>query len=379
MLSVFRERYPELFPESWKLNNSSYNIKYYTEECKTKCVCSEEEQVRRRSLCSSFHFNWKLDDYYDLFIVKNRVLCELFEEISYLSSSNDKEKNRSQQCDKIKEIIMVCGPYPNEILQCSSVPYLASAQIGIAIRKFGGLDHIKNIISTEIRKRKPKYSPTLPKSMLNQSREPFSTFNIVYSGLKRTPILFTNCSGYEVASLYHYLDDLYMELKWNDKSADFQTLRYAMRKTYLQVESHLEIQSYIEAAKKNVYQIVSNVCVSENMDMMNRDMLLNIFEYNSMDFVWGSGIIPCGDILYTDVEATWKKTSEQIHYPNYEEAYIYSKLLDYDIDDPPKKDSYMSLKSNTVTSGLRKRKEHSVQEPFVPNVCNWTHNDKVST
>ena len=273
--------------------------RYYTEQCKTKCICSEEEQARRRSLCSSFHFRWKLEDYYDFFIVKNRVLCELFEELSYLSSSKDKEENRSQRCDKIKEVIMVCGPYPDEIIQFSSVVSLSSAQIEIAIRRFGGLDHIKNIISTEIRKRKPKYSPTLPKSMLNQSEGPFSTFYVGYSELKQMPFLFTNCSGYEVASLYNYLDDLNMKLRWKDESADFQTLRYAMRKTYLQVESHLETQRYIEAAKKKGYKIVSNVCVSENMDNRNRTRLLSILQYNSMDFVWGSGIIPCGDILYT--------------------------------------------------------------------------------
>ena len=81
-----------------------------------------------------------------------------------------------------------------------------------------------------------------------------------------------------------------------------------------------------------------------------------------MDFVWGSGIIPCNDILYTAAEATWKNTSEQIHYPNYEEAYIYSKLLDCDIDvrEYPPREPYMSLKSNNVTSGLRKRKDPSV-------------------
>ena len=114
---------------------------------------------------------------------------------------------------------------------------------------------------------------------------------------------------------------------------------------------------------------------------MSRTRSLSVLKHNSMDFVWGSGIIPCNDILYTAAEATWKNTSEQIHYPNYEEAYIYSKLLgcDTDVREYPPREPYMPLKSNNVTSGLRKRKELSVQEYIVPNVHNWTNNDQIST
>ena len=99
-----------LFPTDWELDAGDNRVKYATDQCKQKCICSKEEQIHKQELCHSFHLPWRFEDYYEVFIVKNRVLCELFEEFVYSSVAYNEEEHSydftGEMSYNVKEVII---------------------------------------------------------------------------------------------------------------------------------------------------------------------------------------------------------------------------------------------------------------------------------
>ena len=294
--------------------------------------------------------------------IRDRVLCELFEEFVYSSVAYNEEEHSydftGEMSYNVKEVIIVCGPYLSEVPYFVMVGDVRRTRSDKIIEKFGGIAAIKSLIKKEILDRKSRCAPFLSKKMYEKPE--YFVERLVHPKLESTPLLFTNCSGYETAALQLYLQSVYGHLQANDANANCQTLQYALGKTYMTVDFHLGIRRHIKPAKKNVYEIVAKACYSGIMDQEIQRYLISIFKKNSMDIVWESELIPCGEIFHENVYITMEEAEGEIHYPGFEEAYIYGKIKDCDLTVleylPKYLDTWSKQQSVATNASLRRRK-----------------------
>ncbi|CCC71421.1 hypothetical protein NCAS_0H01110 [Naumovozyma castellii] len=320
------------FPTEWGVDPKCNVMQYATEQCEQKCVCSRAVRNQKLRSCSSLKFSWRFEDYYDAIIIKNPVLCKLYEKFTHYPLLNEKYYRGTllETNHNVNEILVICGPYLSEVPTfaiCNDIPL---EDLEETLEELGGIETIREIISSELAKPinhgRPLTNPPFAKyDTLSYYCIPVADKPVEFLP---PPILFIGCCSSAV--IYTYVQSLYIELKKRQSQVDCTTLQYALRNTSVTLESHLEIQRYNKLAKKNVHQVVSKCYRPKNMTKEILSSLLQVFERISTSIVLQSYVLPCGDIFCTEPSVTIADTQDNYQYNMFEQAHVYKKLLDYD-------------------------------------------------
>ena len=276
------------FPSDWELE-PRYNLIYYaTKSCMQKCICSKEEQTEKREQGCSIQYNWEFENYYDICILKHPKLCELYNEFAQypLISKNQRYKDNwaSTMNYNVEEVLVVRGPYSNDTPYFQAFTKITSIEQRSLLEKYGGLSAIKQLITTELAK-DIQHSPT-PLMHYDDTNEIQFSF-VECTSIKWLPpaIIFIKCSKYSIEHLSSYVCSTYMNLRKRYQRIDYETLQHALKKTYLQIESCLEIKRYIKPAGKIVYGFSSKCFFPKDIDKKKGFHLLGLSQDDTINMV----------------------------------------------------------------------------------------------
>ncbi|CCC71927.1 hypothetical protein NCAS_0I02590 [Naumovozyma castellii] len=355
-------------PRAWDLDNRTDIIRYATKECERRCICSKEEQAKRRRACQTFNLSWRFEDYYDTIIVKNETLCSIYNAFARYPRRYETGQGANwakEENYEVKEVLIISGPYSADTLYFSRFTKIPDSDMDSILEEHGGVDAIKAIIAREIRDHKPNHHPKQVHSILDRGE--VYEYDTISSHLivECIPPAFvlTSCSSWELGSLSSLIFEVHETLKKDDNRVDCYTLQYALRNLGVKCESHLEIKRYVWRAKKNLYHLVSKASYPEGLALCYSTRLRIFFENISASMAFE--LLPCGEILHVEPDLKEEIRPEMFHYAGYEESYVYNKLLDFDSDN----DSVFSIsghsgeslnlssKTSSVQSTLRKRRD----------------------